>query len=133
MQAYNHTRQRFLAGKGIIATRSWARLRGLIGYSDFEPGEGLLLMGTQGIHTLGMRFPIDTLFLDEDGRVIHLIHSLKPFRVSPFFKHSAMVLELPAGILQETRTRLGDGIEVTVADGMKTRGNRVWTETEKVE
>ncbi len=133
MQASNHTRQKSLAEQGTIANRPWLRIRGLIGRSSLEPGEGLLLLGTKGIHTLGMRFAIDVLFLNDDGWVIHLIHALKPFRVSPFFKHSAMVLELPAGTLQETGTQVGDWIEIMLVDRATPNGERVWTETEESE
>jgi uncharacterized membrane protein (UPF0127 family) len=54
------------------------------------------------------------LFLDEDGRVVHMIHALKPYHISPLIGNSAMVLELPAGILQETGTEVGDWIEVSL-------------------
>ena len=110
-----------------------ARLCVLIGRASLEPGEGLLLLGTKGIHTLGMRFAIDALFLNDDGWVIHLIHALKPFRFSPFFKNSAMVLELPAGTLQETGTQVGDWIEIMIADRATPSGERVWTQTEDAE
>lgn len=133
MQASNHTRQNSLAEKGTVANRPWLRMRGLIGRASLDPGEGLLLLGTKGIHTIGMRFPIDVLFLNDDGWVIHLIHALKPFRVSPLFKHSAMVLELPAGTLQETGTKVGDWIEIMLVDRATPRGERVWTQTEEAE
>ncbi len=135
MQASNHTRNKTLADKGIVANRPWLRMRGLLGRSALEPGEGLLLLGTKGIHTIGMRFVIDVLFLNDDGWVIHMIHALKPFRVSPFFKTSAMVLELPSGTLQETGTQVGDWIAVGVADAVQAHSSseRVWTETEETE
>jgi uncharacterized membrane protein (UPF0127 family) len=132
MQASNHTRNKSLADKGTVANRPWLRMRGLIGRSALEPGEGLLLQGTKAIHTFGMRFAIDVLFLNEDGWVIHMIHTLKPFRVSPYFKNSAMVLELPAGTLKETGTQVGDWIEVVFTDAVQAHSSseRVWTETE---
>ncbi len=116
MQAFNDTRQRFLAGRGSVAARPWARMRGLIGRTSFELGEGLLLVGTQGIHTIGMRFAIDVLFLDQDGNVIHLIHALEPLRFSPFIRKAAMVLELPVRVLRETGTQVGDRIEITATE-----------------
>ena len=113
MQAYNHTRQRYLAEHGPVANRPWARMRGLIGRTSLQPKEGLLLIGTKGIHTIGMRFSIDVLFLNADGWVIHSIHSLKPFRISPYVKNATMVIELPVGVLRETGTQVGDWIKVT--------------------
>ncbi len=113
MQAYNHTWQRYLAERGPVANRPWARMRGLLGRASLEPNEGLLFVGTRAIHTIGMRFAIDVLFLNEDGWVIHAIHALKPFRVSPYVKNATMVIELPAGVLRESGTQVGDWIKVT--------------------
>ena len=113
MQAFNHTRQRYLADHGPVAGRPWARMRGLIGRKSLQPNEGLLLLGTKGIHTIGMRFSIDVLFLNADGWVIHSIDALKPFRISPYMKNATMVIELPAGVLHETGTQVGDWIKVT--------------------
>lgn len=133
MQASNHTRQKSLVEKGTVANRPWLRMRGLIGHASLEPGEGLLLLGTKGIHTIGMRFPIDVLFLNDEAQVIHMIHALKPLRVSPFIQTSAMVLELPAGALEETGTQVGDWIEITITDRVPSKEERVWTETDEAE
>lgn len=71
-------------------------------------------MGTQAIHTFGMRVPIDVLFLDVRGRVTHLIHALAPCRVSPFVKSAAMVLELRAGTLRASETEIGDSMFIVL-------------------
>ncbi len=114
MQALNHTLQEILAERGAVAVQPWARLRGLIGRPSLRESEGLLLLGTKAIHTMGMRFAIDVLFLDEDGRAIHLLHAFKPSQISPLVGRSAMVLELPAGTLEKTGTQVGDWIEVSL-------------------
>jgi len=116
MQVINRTRRQMLVEKGTVAARPWARLRGLLGRAGLGKGEGLLLDGTIGIHTVGMRFAIDVLFLDKDGRVLYLIHALKPFRFSPIVKRSAMVLELAVGILRATKTQIGDELEITLKE-----------------
>jgi uncharacterized membrane protein (UPF0127 family) len=71
-------------------------------------------VGTQAIHTFGMRVPIDVLFLDARGRVIYLIHALPPYRVSPFVKDAALALELRAGTLCASETQVGDSIFVVL-------------------
>jgi hypothetical protein len=124
MQVINRTRRQMLVEKGTVAARPWARLRGLIGRAGLNKGEGLLLDGTIGIHTIGMRFAIDVLFLDKDGRVLYLIQALKPFRCSPIVKRSAMVLELPAGILRATKTQIGDGLEISLTEPGKVETTR---------
>jgi uncharacterized membrane protein (UPF0127 family) len=105
-------RNQVLAEKTIVAASHWARLRGLLGRPRLKAGEGLLLGYAKAIHTIGMRYSIDVAFLDRDGRVIHLVHSMKPFRFSPLVKASAMVLELPAGVLQHSGTKLGDCVQI---------------------
>jgi len=61
-----------------------------------------------------MRAPIDVLFLDTRGRVVHLIHALPPCRVSPFVKSAAMALELRAGTLRASKTDVGDSIFIVL-------------------
>jgi len=113
MRAINCTRNQVLVDSGDVAASRAARLRGLVGRS-LGTGEGLLLVGTQAIHTFGMRVPIDALFLDAQGRVTHLIHALVPCRVSPFVKDAAMVLELRAGTLRASATEIGDSMFIVL-------------------
>jgi len=111
MRATNRTRNAVLVERGIIAANLWTRMRGLLGHAPLESGEGLLLKGEQAIHTVGMSFTIDALFLDRAGRVIYLIQAMPPLRASPIIWHGRDVLELPAGKITETGTALGDQIE----------------------
>ncbi len=113
MRAVNRTRNVVLVSDGKIASTPWSRLRGLLGHAPLEPGEGLLLRGEKAIHTIGMSFPIDVLFLNREGQVIHLDHSMVPQRASPIVWQASDVLELPAGTLADSGTELGDMIEVS--------------------
>lgn len=113
LRAVNRRRGVVLVENGSVAENWWTRLKGLLGHAPLQPGEGLLLRGEKAIHTLGMGFPIDVLFLDRDGRVKHLIPSMGPRRLSPFVSSSADVLELPAGTIDRTGTQLGDELELT--------------------
>ena len=111
MRAINRTRDTVLIERGMIAANMWARMRGLLGHPPLESGEGLVLQGEQAIHTFGMSFAIDVLFLDRAGRVIHLIQAMPPWRASPILWQGRDVLELPAGKITATGTALGDQIE----------------------
>ena len=108
MHVTNRSRQAVLVQAGRVATTPWTRLVGLLGRTGLEPGEGLLLRGEQAIHTIGMRFPIDVVYLDRHARVLRAIDSLGPLRFGPFLRKSRDVLELPAGTLVATGTREGD-------------------------
>jgi uncharacterized membrane protein (UPF0127 family) len=72
-----------------------ARMRGLIGEKDLAPGRGMLLGGGQ-VHTFGMRFPIDVVYLSAAGQVLK-VASLNPGRFGPPVRRARWVLELPAG------------------------------------
>lgn len=112
MRAINRSRNKVLVESGDIAATMWARMRGLLGHPPLKSGEGLLLQGEKAIHTVGMGFPIDVLFLDRDSRVVHLLHAMPPLRFSEFVWRARSVLELPPGKIQETGTSLDDQIEI---------------------
>jgi len=89
---------------------------GLLGERELQPGDGLLIVPSQGVHTLGMRFPIDIAVLDDDWRVIAIRRDMRPFRMTRMFWKAAAVLELPSGMLESTSTLVGDTIEFDRAD-----------------
>jgi uncharacterized protein len=115
-QALNVTRQVLLAADVAIADTHWSRLRGLIGMEarDFGNGQGLWIRPSSGVHTVAMRFPIDVVYLDRAGKVVHIEHSLRPWRFAPIRMKAASVLELPSQTLARTETKLGDCIEITM-------------------
>ena len=78
-------------------TRTGRRLRGLLGLasSDFRNGSGLWIVPCHGVHTLGMGFPIDVIYLDRAMKVIHVQSDLRPWRFAPVRSAGASVLELP--------------------------------------
>lgn len=114
LRAWNQTRRVALVTRGELADHWWARLRGLLGHAPLQAGEGLLLRGEKAIHTFGMGFAIDVLFLDAQGRIVQLIPAMGAWRASPFVVRAANVLELPAGVLAQTGTQLGDQIEIAL-------------------
>lgn len=112
MRAINRTRNAILVEHGTIAANMWTRMRGLLGHAPLKDGEGLLLKGEKAIHSIGMSFSIDALFLDQEGRVIYLMPVMPPMRASPMVWQAQDVLELPAGKITETGTALGDKVEI---------------------
>ncbi len=112
--AWNRTRQVLLASRLEVAQTHWSRFKGLMLKAEaaFLPGQGLWIKPSRGVHTLGMRFPIDVVYLDKDKRVVHLERQLKPWRVAPVRLQAASVLELPANTLGPSGTMLGDELEI---------------------
>ncbi len=112
--AFNCTRQTLVASRLEVASSAWSRMKGLIGRSDadFVPGMGLWIVPAEGVHTIGMSFPIDVAYLNADRRVIHVYHRLAPMRVAALKWNAQSILELPAGTLAESGTENGDLVQI---------------------
>jgi uncharacterized membrane protein (UPF0127 family) len=93
-----------------IATSFVARLRGLLGRREFAADEGLLLRPGGSIHTIGMRFPIDVIFLDGEMRVMRVCPHVSPWRGRIAPRGTRMVLELPAGRAAKTGLAIGQSL-----------------------
>jgi uncharacterized protein len=117
-QAFNQTRRVHLATALAVADTCWTRFRGLLGLTadDFGNGSGLWIVPCHGIHTHGMRFPIDVVYLDRNLSVIHLHSDLPPWRFAAVRTQARSVLELPCHTVAETRTAVGDRIEITMGE-----------------
>jgi uncharacterized membrane protein (UPF0127 family) len=94
---------------GVAATRA-ARRAGLLDRDGLEPGEALWIVPSRGVHTIGMRFAIDVIALDDDGVIIDRVDALAPWRIRLPRRGTAGVLELAAGTLLRTGTTLGHRI-----------------------
>ena len=117
-EAFNRTRETPLATSLAVADTHWTRLRGLVGVrpDDFRNGRGLWILPCRGVHTLGMGFPIDVVYLDRSLTVVHVESELKPWRFAPIRMQAESVLELPSRMAAETGTAIGDKIEIKRGD-----------------
>lgn len=112
--AFDVTRQAFLATRVRVADTRWTRLRGLTGLAPahFVFGDGLWITPSHGVHTLGMRFGIDVVFLDARFNVVALEENLRPWRFTSIRLEAASVLELPAHTICNSGTAIGNIIEI---------------------
>jgi uncharacterized protein len=117
MNVVNRTRNALLADRVLTARTALARTRGLLGTFRLLPGEGLWILPCRGIHSIGMRYEIDALFLDRNRQVVAEYRRFRRNRISRIFWRAMGVLELPAGTLERTETRIGDEIEFRPAAG----------------
>ena len=90
----------------VAATRA-TRRRGLLGRESLGATEGLLLTPCKAVHTVGMRFPIDLIFIDRDGRAVRIVPALAPWRIAMSARAKA-VIELAAGTAAAADIRIGD-------------------------
>ena len=82
------------------------RLRGLIGRTSMGLDEAFLLERCSAVHTIGMRMPIDLIFLSSDGVVLKVVERVRPGRFS-MCCGAAHALELAAGAVVQRRVRVG--------------------------
>ena len=96
-----------LADRAGVANTSATRRTGLLKHSKLEPGEGLWIAPSEGVHTFGMKFSIDVVFLSKSKKVLKVRPNMVRARIALSLRaHS--VLELPAGTLESTGTIPGD-------------------------
>jgi uncharacterized membrane protein (UPF0127 family) len=115
MNLRNITRATTVGTRITIADTSLSRLIGLAGKRRLDPGCGLLIRPSSGVHTFGMLFAIDVVALSRDLRVLKLWHRLAPFRVTSINLKTHSILELPAGQIRNCRIQVGDQLGEVVA------------------
>jgi uncharacterized membrane protein (UPF0127 family) len=116
LRAINRTRGTLVGESIRVADSGLTRIIGLLGERTLPSGDGLLIVPSQGVHTLGMLFAIDIVVLDGDWNVIATRRELRPFRMTRVFWKAAAVLELPPGVVESSRTVKGDILEFDRAE-----------------
>lgn len=91
-----------------LASTFWSRLIGLLGKRSLDLREGLLLDPCSSIHTIGMRFSIDVVFLDRAGCVLGFADDVAPNRVRVSPRGTSKVLEVAVGNRSRTGIHLDD-------------------------
>ncbi len=116
--ANNVTRDTSLAASLEVASSLWAKFMGLMGRPSLEPGSGLWLPDSNGIHMMFMRFPIDVVFVGRaDATGLWPIRSMhRDLRawtgLVPLVRGAHGVLELPVGSISASGSQVGDLIRI---------------------
>ncbi len=113
MYAVNRTRGTYLGVNLAVAKTFHARLLGLLPRRHLRWGDGVWLVPCSSVHTFGLRYPIDLIFLDQQGRVVRVCERVSPGRVIWPIPRAHSALELPAGVIASSETTVGDYIELT--------------------
>jgi uncharacterized protein len=114
LYVYNKTREAFVATDTMVAASYLSRLVGLLGKTRqwAQLGRGLWIVPSSGVHTIGMLFPIDLIFLNKEKEVVHIEEHVRPFRISKVSLRAESVLELPAHAIYRSGTKVGDRLEI---------------------
>ena len=116
---YNKARGRFVATHARVAAGFFGRLVGLLGTTRHwaRPGNGLWIVPSHGVHTIGMSYELDLVFLNRRRVVVEVQEGLRPFRISKVRLDAASVLELPVQTVFCTQTRVGDELQIVPRRG----------------
>jgi uncharacterized protein len=115
VEIVNLTKNAVVGSRIRVADKALARLVGLLRTKNLEPGCGLLIEPSSGIHTFGMRFAIDVVSLDAHMRVLGTWQNLGPRRVAAIHWKTRKVLELPTGTIQASQLEPRDQLAFNVA------------------
>jgi uncharacterized membrane protein (UPF0127 family) len=107
----NETRQRVLSERCAVAKSLLTRVRGLLGRTSLEDGEGLFIDPCPSIHMFGMKFPLDVVFVTKENVVTDFVENIAPGKAYVAKAHAGKAraaLELPVGTIHDTKTQVGD-------------------------
>lgn len=111
-KAINLSTGEVIADKVKIAQDFKSRSIGLLNRTSMGEEEGLLIKPCNSIHTFFMKFPIDVLFLDKNGKIVKLKTSMRPWRLADCLLKAFMTLELSPGKIIKTKLKPGDLIRI---------------------
>jgi uncharacterized protein len=98
-----------------LADNVFSRFMGLMFRRDLPAGHGLAIRPCNSIHMFFMRFPLDVVFVDGDGRVVRVLDAIRPWRLSSVVRGAKAAIELPAGTAARTGVRPGTVVHMTDA------------------
>lgn len=113
MPVINRSRKTWIVSKVKKADTLLTRIVGWIGRAKIDPEAALWVTPCWGVHTFGMHFSVDVVFLGGTGQVIEILSNFPTNRVSPFVLRAKSALVLPAHSIAKSHTVIGDWIEVT--------------------
>ncbi|HEY5557314.1 DUF192 domain-containing protein [Acetobacterium sp.] len=99
-----------LANQIRVADHFIQKLVGLLKDKGLNCEQGLLLSGCKQVHTIGMRFPIDVIFMSKEGEILHIENDMSSGKVSKYVKRAFYTLELKAGAAKEHNLLIHDHI-----------------------
>jgi uncharacterized membrane protein (UPF0127 family) len=111
----NVTRGTVVAERVKVARSTRDRTVGLLNRAGLADDEGLWIERSPSIHMFFMRFAIDAVFVDADGRVTKVVPDLKPWRVVWWARGARDCLELAAGAAARSGTQPGDALRLVDA------------------
>ncbi len=115
VRVLNQTRGSTLSARVVVADSPAKRRRGLLGRPPLALDEALWIVPCEAVHTVGMRYPLDLVYLNKRHRVVKTVEALPPWRISLCLRGRS-VLECSAGAIRASGTRVGDQLAIAGRD-----------------
>ena len=103
---------RIIVERLIVAERMFARMKGLLGRSGLARGNAMLLRPCSSIHTFGMRFSLDLIFVDADLHVVRIVKDIRPNRMVMGGRGAKSAIEIESGWFDFRQIDVGDTLVV---------------------
>ncbi|MCC5853737.1 MAG: DUF192 domain-containing protein [Alkalimonas sp.] len=92
---------------GFLANNWWLRMRGLIGHKPLEISQSLIISPCNSVHTFGMTYPLDVVYLNKKYQVIKITLNLKPWRLD-YCLGATYTIEFNSGAAKHYDIKCGD-------------------------
>jgi uncharacterized membrane protein (UPF0127 family) len=112
MKLINRENGQVLADDVKPAKTFFKRLKGLLFTDQLALGCGLHIQPCRSVHTFFMKYSIDVVHLDDEHKIVFLEEKLQPGKLGQACRLTASIVELPAGTIEKTHTRVGDVIQL---------------------
>ncbi len=104
--------------KNTVICKDFKLLKGFLGKSkgliNSKTPKTVVFYTRLGIHTLGMKYPIDVIVVDKKFRVIAVKDNLKPNKVFLWNLKSSLIIELEKGTIKKSQTEINDFLEINL-------------------
>lgn len=108
----NSTNGKVICSNELIAETFWQRLTGMTIRKFSSELDGIVFFNCNAIHTFGMKFKLDVLFVDTvDMRIVSIHNNVKPWKSIMAGRKKCLTIELPAGTADENLCKTGDILE----------------------
>ena len=98
----------------VIVTKTFTqKFVGLLNKKRMNPNEGLLIKNCNWIHSFGMKFNFDAIFLDKHNKIVCIIENIKPNKIMPIIFKAKNVLETKQGFAKDHNLKPKDKLELS--------------------
>ncbi len=96
-----------LVNKVWLAEKVLQRMQGLLFRRPLELGQAILIRPCSSIHTIGMSYSLDIVFIDAQGIVLKTLKNLRPMKMAFAFNAHATI-EFYTGEIERLAIKPGD-------------------------